>query len=113
MASVHETPGSRSSLSTRRTCHLEPFHDMAKLPTSARCPTAMQLTELMQETPFTKSVSGGVPSGVQLLPFHDSACVPPVAMQLVPLAQEMAVGPPGGAGSTAHVVPFQDSARLA
>src|SRR5258706_16235051 len=112
IASVQETPDSASKWSTRSTCHLKPFHDMAKLPTSARCPTAMQLAALVHEMPFrvVKGVAGA-PSGVQTLPFHDSAAVPPTAMQLAAEAQEIADDTPGGAGSTVHAAPFQDSPR--
>jgi hypothetical protein len=72
----------------------------------------MQFAEPVHEIPVSVVARGGVLSGRQTLPFHDSAVVPPTAMQLAAPVQEMAAGEPGGDGSTVHALPFQDSASV-
>src|SRR5215471_6924630 len=118
-----------------------PFHDSARVNRVGffgvpSLPTAMQLDELVQETPFRLAplfLNTGVGSSVHAVPFHDSASgwsirlppgswktwVSPTAMQLVLLVHEMDVSiapPPGrlgdGLGRTVQVLPFHDSARV-
>jgi hypothetical protein len=104
--------------------HVLPFQDSISV--SSELPTAIQLVELVQDTPSRKTIWAlklGLRTIDQAVPFKDSirglklplAKRLPTAMQLVEVAQdtpERLSLPSFGLGETDQLVPFHDSTRV-